>query len=84
MADATAWHQAHNVPISTYLVPHFYEIGTNRPIFSDRDGVPKRELADIGYERRNGYAWYGNWPQQGQQWVEYERAGNQSPSQDRG
>ncbi|MEI7731270.1 MAG: pectate lyase [Verrucomicrobiota bacterium] len=19
-------------------------------------------LAEIGYERRNGYAWYGNWP----------------------
>ncbi|HTK73690.1 MAG TPA: pectate lyase [Gemmataceae bacterium] len=40
----------------------FYEIGTNRPIFSDRDGVPKRELADIGYERRNGYSWLGTWP----------------------
>jgi pectate lyase len=42
----------------------FYEIGTNRPIFSDRDGVAKRELADIGYERRNGYAWLGYWPRQ--------------------
>ncbi len=41
----------------------FYEIGTNRPIYSDRDGVPKRELAEIGYERRNGYAWLGTWPQ---------------------
>ena len=40
----------------------FYDIGTNRPIFCDRDGVPKPQLADIGYERRNGYAWYGNWP----------------------
>jgi PelA/Pel-15E family pectate lyase len=41
----------------------FYEIGTNRPIFSDRDGVAKQNLADIGYERRNGYAWLGNWPE---------------------
>jgi len=32
-------------------------------VFSDRDGVAKRELADIGYERRNGYAWLRNWPQ---------------------
>ncbi|HZY86296.1 MAG TPA: pectate lyase [Gemmataceae bacterium] len=40
----------------------FYEIGTNRPIFSDRDGVAKHDLADIGYERRNGYAWLGYWP----------------------
>jgi PelA/Pel-15E family pectate lyase len=41
----------------------FYEIGTNKPIFSDRDGVAKYDLADIGYERRNGYAWLGYWPQ---------------------
>jgi len=41
----------------------FCEIGTNRPIFSDRDGVAKYDLADIGYERRNGYAWLGYWPQ---------------------
>ena len=40
----------------------FYEIGTNRPIFSDRDGVAKHELSEIGYERRNGYAWLGYWP----------------------
>jgi PelA/Pel-15E family pectate lyase len=50
-------------PAAPPLWARFYEIGTNRPIFSDRDGVPKRELADIGYERRNGYAWLGNWPQ---------------------
>jgi PelA/Pel-15E family pectate lyase len=40
----------------------FYEIGTNKPIFADRDGVAKYDLADIGYERRNGYAWLGYWP----------------------
>lgn len=40
----------------------FYEIGTNKPIFADRDGVAKHRLADIGYERRNGYAWLGYWP----------------------
>jgi pectate lyase len=41
----------------------FYEIETNKPIFADRDGVAKHDLADIGYERRNGYAWLGYWPQ---------------------
>jgi PelA/Pel-15E family pectate lyase len=41
----------------------FYEIGTNKPLFSDRDGVAKYDLAEIGYERRNGYAWLGYWPQ---------------------
>lgn len=39
----------------------FYEVETNRPFFCDRDGVPKYALKDIGSERRNGYAWYGNW-----------------------
>ncbi len=45
------------------LWARFYEIGTNRPIFADRDGVAKHDLAQIGYERRNGYAWLGYWPQ---------------------
>lgn len=40
----------------------FYEIGTNRPIFCDRDGVAKHELSEIGYERRNGYNWLSYWP----------------------
>jgi len=40
----------------------FYEIGTNRPMFLDRDGVVKYRLDEIGYERRTGYAWYGRWP----------------------
>jgi pectate lyase len=43
------------------LWARFYDIQTNRPIFCDRDGVPKASLAEIGYERRNGYAWYGSW-----------------------
>jgi hypothetical protein len=25
--------------------------------------VKKYSLAEIGHERRNGYAWYGIWPQ---------------------
>ncbi len=45
------------------LWARFYEIESNRPVFADRDGVPKSALADIGYERRNGYSWYGRWPQ---------------------
>jgi PelA/Pel-15E family pectate lyase len=40
----------------------FYEIGTNQPIFSDRDGVAKHRLSEIGYERRNGYNWLSYWP----------------------
>jgi pectate lyase len=50
-------------PLAPPLWARFYEIETNQPVFADRDGVPKSALADIGYERRNGYAWYGRWPQ---------------------
>jgi hypothetical protein len=32
------------------------------PIFSGRDGVIKRTLPEIEEERRNGYAWGGDWP----------------------
>lgn len=51
-------------PDAPPLWARFYEIGTNRPIYADRDGVVKRHLADIGYERRNGYAWLGTWAQE--------------------
>ena len=50
-------------PSAPPLWARFYEIGTDRPIFCDRDGIPKQKLSDIGPERRNGYRWLGNWPQ---------------------
>lgn len=40
----------------------FYEIGTNRPIFSNRDGIILYEWAPLEDERKYGYAWYGTWP----------------------
>jgi PelA/Pel-15E family pectate lyase len=49
-------------PAAPPLWARFYEIGTNRPIFCDRDGKAKYSLAEIGTERRNGYAWLGTWP----------------------
>jgi PelA/Pel-15E family pectate lyase len=39
----------------------YYEIGTNKPFFCDRDGIKKYSISEIGYERRVGYAWFGNW-----------------------
>ena len=39
----------------------FYEIGTNLPIFCDRDGVMKHNILEIGEERRHGYSWAGDW-----------------------
>jgi pectate lyase len=48
-------------PQAPPLWARFYEIDTNRPFFAGRDGVKKFDMAEIESERRNGYAWYGNW-----------------------
>lgn len=47
-------------PKATTLWARFYEIETNRPIFSGRDGVIKYDVSEIEAERRNGYSWYVN------------------------
>ncbi|MFM7242473.1 MAG: pectate lyase [Opitutia bacterium] len=46
-------------PGAPALWARFYDLKTGQPYFCDRDGVPKPTLADIGYERRNGYSWLG-------------------------
>ena len=43
------------------LWARFYELGSNRPIFLDRDSVVRYAFSEIGHERRNGYAYYGGW-----------------------
>lgn len=50
-------------PSAGPLWARFVEIGTNLPIYSDRDGVIKRDISELGYERRNGYSWLTNRPQ---------------------
>lgn len=50
------------VRIGTGDWARFYEIGTNLPIYSGRDGVVRYDIAEIEAERRNGYAWTGTWP----------------------
>lgn len=44
------------------LWARMYEIGTDRPIFGDRDRTVHYAVAELSSERRNGYAWYGVWP----------------------
>jgi PelA/Pel-15E family pectate lyase len=41
----------------------FYEIGTNRPIFTGRSKVVHYRYDQIERERRMGYAYYGDWPE---------------------
>jgi len=42
----------------------FYDLTNNKPIFGDRDNTVKYKLEELSNERRNGYAWYGNFAQQ--------------------
>ena len=51
-------------PNAPPLWARFYEIETGHPLFSGRDGVTKYQFNEIEAERRNGYAWYGNWGEQ--------------------
>jgi PelA/Pel-15E family pectate lyase len=40
----------------------YYEIGTDKPIFGDRDKTIHDAVSDISPERRNGYGWYRDTP----------------------
>lgn len=40
----------------------FYDLQTGEPFVCDRDGIKKKTLEEIGYERRNGYSWYTDEP----------------------
>lgn len=40
----------------------YYEIGTDRPLFGDRDRSIHDDVSEISAERRNGYAWFGDSP----------------------
>jgi PelA/Pel-15E family pectate lyase len=48
-------------PGAPALWARFYEIGTNRPLFVDRDGREREGLDQLSTERRNNYAWFGDW-----------------------
>ncbi|MCW8125748.1 pectate lyase [Microbulbifer halophilus] len=44
------------------LWARFYEIGSGRPVFGDRDGSVHYRLSEISAERRRGYGWYTEHP----------------------
>jgi PelA/Pel-15E family pectate lyase len=49
-------------PGSGPLWARYYEIGSDRPIFGDRDKTIHDNVAEISKERRNGYAWFKDTP----------------------
>lgn len=48
-------------PDAPPLWARFYELHTNRPLFLDRDSVFRYDYSELSEERRNGYAYHGNW-----------------------
>ncbi|RZF60394.1 pectate lyase [Sphingobacterium corticibacterium] len=51
------------VPDSTSVIwSRFYDIANNKPLFGDRDNSVTYDFSEISDERKNGYAWFGNWP----------------------
>jgi len=42
----------------------FMDLETNEPFFCDRDGIKKKSIDQIGSERRNGYSWYSDAPEE--------------------
>ncbi|HEY3393703.1 MAG TPA: pectate lyase, partial [Lacipirellulaceae bacterium] len=49
-------------PAAPPIWARFYEIGTNRPIFTGRDAIVRYRYDQIERERRTNYAYYGDWP----------------------
>jgi hypothetical protein len=47
--------------ISPGVWARMYELGTNRPIFGDRDGKIKYRIEDLSPERQTGYSWKGDY-----------------------
>jgi PelA/Pel-15E family pectate lyase len=45
------------------LWTRYYELGTNRSLFCNRDRKVVYSLAEVDRERRTGYMWYNNAPQ---------------------
>jgi len=46
------------------LWARFYDLETQEPYVCDRDGIKKKTIEEIGYERRNGYSWYTDAPRE--------------------
>lgn len=60
------WHPTQRVliqqPGAKPIWPRFAELGSNRPIFGDRDGSLYYDVHQVSLERRQGYGWYTDKP----------------------
>jgi PelA/Pel-15E family pectate lyase len=51
-------------PVAGDMWARFYDLDTEEPYVCDRDGIKKKRLDEIGYERRNGYSWFTDDPEE--------------------
>jgi PelA/Pel-15E family pectate lyase len=51
-----------DAPGSGPIWARYYEVGTDRPIFGDRDLTIHDDVNEISRERRQGYGWYRDTP----------------------
>ncbi|MES1167211.1 MAG: pectate lyase, partial [Pseudomonadota bacterium] len=49
-------------PAAPVLWARFYELGTDKPVFTGRDKVIRYDFNAIERERRTGYGYLGTWP----------------------
>jgi PelA/Pel-15E family pectate lyase len=49
-------------PAAPPLWARFYELGTHRPLYLDRDSQPNYEYSRVSYERRSGYSYHTTAP----------------------
>lgn len=61
-STATEGRKLQDVPGAGPIWARFYEIGTDRPIFGDRDQTIHDDVNEISRERRKGYSWFGDTP----------------------
>jgi PelA/Pel-15E family pectate lyase len=58
----------------------FYDLETGKPFFCSRDGIKRNSMAEISYERRNGYGWYTYAPEKAlakyQEWQKNKQISN--------
>jgi PelA/Pel-15E family pectate lyase len=50
-------------PGAALLWARMYEIGTDKPVFGDRDRTIHYAVGEISLERQKGYGWYSDWPE---------------------
>lgn len=56
---AIAWYRRSEVAPGVWA--RMYELGTNKPIYGDRDGKIYYRVEDLSPERQTGYSWMGSY-----------------------